>query len=291
MKHLTHEITMHLPYHKLEKATKGKTFQATHEELSHAKPNVSFHVTKPIHTKWVNAIKHHKGMRLHEEHFKGGKITLAGIGNAIQHAFTSIVPKSVASSVIRPIASAGGAALGGMAGELLGPEAVPIGTLVGSQIGNNLGGNAVNSLYGSGLMQNLRSTAMNDYNKTRKMVGVGLMQNLKNTAMNDYNKTRRMTGMGLMQKIENTAMNDYNKTRRMIGMGIKKGSRSKANPHIFTQGTLINGVEVDEPNKQSFAPHEPYEYQEYLDTLKKEHVRKKAIAKGRKHKGGSFSII
>jgi len=86
-------------------------------------------------------------------------------------------------------------------------------------------------------------------------------------------------------------MNDYNKTKKMIGMGLdrKHHKNKKTNlPHIFTNGTLINGVEIDEPNKNSFQPHEPYEYQDYLDEIEKYKMPKKRT---KKHRGGSFLPI
>jgi hypothetical protein len=143
-------------------------------------------------------------------------------------------------------------AIGGLAGasiaSLGGPELAPVGAVIGSQLGSNLG---------NGLIQDLKR-------KTNKTI--------------DWSKEQ--SGLGLMQDVEHLGNHTINKTRKTLGVDMRKMPPKR----IMTQGNLINGVSVDNHihNDETFTPHQPYEYQQYLKNMSRHHMKKR---------GGSFLPI
>jgi len=102
-----HEITLYLKPKQIKSLEKRKTFQLTHADLtSKSGEPVTLKISKKLHTKFNNAMRNNKGIRIMAEFHEGGGIfdIIKNIGRKV----ISVIPKPIAKAGLSGLAAATG---------------------------------------------------------------------------------------------------------------------------------------------------------------------------------------
>jgi len=142
-----HDITIYLKPKQVKSLEKKRTFQLTNGDLT-SKSGEAFtlRVSKKLYTKFNNALKNNKGIRISAEfHHEGGGIfdVIKNVGKKV----IQVVPKPIAKAVVK-------AGLSGLAGMTGNPALIPL----ANQIGDS-GTDALYATQGKGMIK------INDGNK------------------------------------------------------------------------------------------------------------------------------